>query len=84
VYGCRSYAFTIGPGASREIADGAASKIGATLGGPMTRLTTCPKCGRVSREESLCRNCRMNRFTSILLAAVAVVSYLVVFIIYFS
>jgi RNA polymerase subunit RPABC4/transcription elongation factor Spt4 len=50
----------------------------------MTRLTTCPKCGRVSREESLCRNCRMNRFTSILLAAVAVVSYLVVFIIYFS
>jgi RNA polymerase subunit RPABC4/transcription elongation factor Spt4 len=51
----------------------------------MTTLTTCSKCGRlVSREESLCRNCRINRFASILLAAVAVVSYLVVFIIYFS
>jgi hypothetical protein len=70
---------------SREIVDGCVEK-GATLGSSlMTTLTTCPECGRlVSSQESLCRNCRINRFASILLGAVAVVSYFVVFAIYFG
>jgi hypothetical protein len=48
-------------------------------------LTTCPKCGcPVSSQESSCWNCRVMRFARFLPAVVAVVVWLIVFLIYFG
>jgi hypothetical protein len=51
----------------------------------MAALTTCPKCGcPVSSQESSCWNCGINRFAWFLPGVVAVVIWVVVFLVYFS